>query len=809
MRIGSLRASVALALAVATPSAIPAAVVWPPGFDQETVVEGIDKPTAFVYAPDGRLFIAEKAGRVRIVSAAGELLPTPFAIVSVNTSNDRGLIGLALDPDFLANHYVYLSYTTNIVPAIPDNSLSRIHRITRMTASGDVALPASEVVLVDGIPSDTDSHAGGALRFGPDGKLYASIGDGSTYLRVTPLALRALDVDQLVGKILRLNPDGSAPEDNPFYAGPDAIRSKVWQMGLRNPFKATFRPGTGRLLVNDVGWFSWEEVDSGPPGASFGWPCYEGNAPEAGYFAAFPAFCATVPTTAPLYAYGHNSPPGDAITGGAFATGTNYPQAYAGAYFVSDYAQHFIRALTLADDDSVVSVSNFASGDDPFRPVDLAPGPDGDLQYLNIASDFTFPSGSVGRIVYVGSGNHAPRPGAAASPSSGYAPLGVAFSAAGSTDADGDPLTCRWIFGDWTRADGCEAEHQYGTDGSYLATLLVSDGQTEREAKLTITVGSLPPEAVIVEPPPYATYETGETITFSGAAQDPDEGDLPPGSLRWTVILHHNGHEHAYLDAAGAGGAFVAQQGHGVAGDIIAYEVVLTATDASGLSSVSRVVLGENRPPVAGVEADWEAGCFLPGPRLTLDGGRSGDPDDQPITYAWAQTGGPAASLAGADSENPSFAVPIVAGGATMVFRLNVDDGHEIDGASLSVRVPDLSDADGDGDPACSDCAPFDPSLSSPGEVGGLTLGPDGAAIAWDPSAGAQAYELARGTIAPPFSYNHALLAGGLIEPGFRDEASPAPGEAFYYVVWAINLCGPGSLGISSRGSSIPAAAGG
>src|SRR5439155_17759466 len=128
--------------------------------------------------------------------------------------------------------YVYLAYTTDIVPPDPINDSSRIHRITRMTANGDVAVPGSEVVLIDGIPSDIDSHAGGALRFGPDGKLYVSTGDGASYYEETAQALRAQDIDQLVGKILRVNPDGSAPADNPFYAGSDAIRWKVWQYGL-------------------------------------------------------------------------------------------------------------------------------------------------------------------------------------------------------------------------------------------------------------------------------------------------------------------------------------------------------------------------------------------------------------------------------------------------------------------------------------------------------------------------------------------------------------------------------------------------
>src|SRR5882672_9237307 len=334
------------AAALASPAG---GVSLPPDFDEEEVVAPLDRPTAFAYASDGRLFVAEKSGRIRVVSASGALLPTPFATVDVNTDNDRGLIGLTLDPDFPVTPYVYLAYTTDIVPPNPINALSRVHRITRMTANGDVVLPGSEVVLIDGIPSDTDSHAGGALRFGPDGKLYVSTGDGASYRQVTPQALRALDIDQLVGKILRVNPDGSAPPDNPFYSGPDAVRSKVWQSGLRNPFKATFRPGTGKLYINDVGWNTWEEVNVGSPGASFGWPCLEGEDPQEDYAPVFASLCASVSPVPPLYSYEHPPDLGAAITGGAFSEGSNYPLLYRDTYFVADYVLSRIQAITLTD----------------------------------------------------------------------------------------------------------------------------------------------------------------------------------------------------------------------------------------------------------------------------------------------------------------------------------------------------------------------------------------------------------------------------------------------------------------------------
>src|SRR5437867_2626769 len=551
-----------LAVGLACVGVAAGAIAVPPDFDEQIIVQGLDRPTAFAYAPDGRLFIAEKAGRIRVVTADGDLLPTPFVTVPVNTDNDRGLVGIAIDPEFLDNHYVYLAYTTNLVPSSPRNRYSRIHRITRMTANGNVAVPGSEVILVDDVPSDIDSHNGGAMRFGPDGKLYVSIGDGASYFDVDPLALRALDLDQPVGKILRINRDGSAPEDNPFYVDPTSVRSKVWQYGLRNPFKMTFRPGTGDLFINDVGWLSWEEINQAPAGANFGWPCYEGAGPQPIYFMSFNDLCSAVTPTAPLVAFSHPTE-GLAITGGAFYTGPDYPVTYHGRYFFADYGLVALNSIAFAPGGGVSTAETFADkSGDVFLPVDLVQGPDGNLQILTLASVFSYPSGAIHRIVYVGTGNHSPRASASATPDSGYAPLAVALSASGSSDPDGDPLTCRWSFGDGETADACVASHVYTAEGIFVATLSVNDGQVSQEAKTTVTVGSLPPVAAIEAPDAVDTFEEDDVIGYSGSAQDPDAGALSSENLRWTVILHHDTHEHYYQDSTGASGSFVAR-GHG------------------------------------------------------------------------------------------------------------------------------------------------------------------------------------------------------------------------------------------------------
>src|SRR5207249_8578401 len=136
------------------------------------------------------------------------------------------------------------------------------------------------------------------------------------------------------------------------------------------------------------------------------------------------------------------------------------------------------------------------------------------------------------------------------------------------------------------------------------------------------------------------TFEEDDVIGYSGSAQDPDAGALSSENLRWTVILHHDTHEHYYQDSTGASGSFVAR-GHGSTDATFSYEVVLTATDASGLADTRSVVVRQNRPPVARAGQDWTSVCDLTTARVVLDATASADPDDQPLTYTWTQIDGP------------------------------------------------------------------------------------------------------------------------------------------------------------------------
>jgi uncharacterized repeat protein (TIGR03806 family) len=358
----------------------------PDGFASTVVATDITGATAMTIAPDGRVFVCEQTGALRVVKD-DVLLPTPFVTLEVDSTWERGLIGVALDPSFPKAPYVYVCY----VAARPYPH----HRVSRFTARGERAVPGSEKVLLEGDDqrklggSITAGHQGGALHFGKDGSLYVGIGEHTN-------ESAAQRLDTLQGKLLRINPDGSIPADNPFY---DKARGKyraAWAIGLRNPFAFAVQPGTGRIFINDVGNARWEEINEGFAGANYGWPHTEG--PSAN-----PKF------RAPVYAYDHGQ--GKSITGGAFYNSPvwQFPPRYHGKYFFADYMANWIRVL---DPDDPRSAEPFAAG--LAGPVDLRVAPDGSLYVLNrnawVKDDKFRPNtGSLLRIAYA-SGSGKPLP---------------------------------------------------------------------------------------------------------------------------------------------------------------------------------------------------------------------------------------------------------------------------------------------------------------------------------------------------------------------------------------------------------------
>jgi glucose/arabinose dehydrogenase len=314
-----------------------------------------------------------------------------------------------VDPNFQTNGYVYLYYTYEHDPADPDGP--KTGQLVRVTADGDVALPGSELVLLgsvtgnprqpscedfavgaDCLPADGPAHFGGALRFASDEKLFVGTGDGANS---DETRLRAQNLDSLAGKMLRINPDGSAPADNPYFTGdPAGNRSKVWAYGLRQAFRFGLQPGTDLPFIGDVGSLYWEEINIAYPGVNLGWPCYEGPGPPVG-IGDYPVCrdllqLGPAAVTFPLYTYPRQL--GAAVTGGDFAL--TYPDPYAGAYFFGDWSRSCIAYLTVDEDNDLIDVQEFATAAD--GPVALKTGPDGEIYYL------AYTTGELRHIRWVG-----------------------------------------------------------------------------------------------------------------------------------------------------------------------------------------------------------------------------------------------------------------------------------------------------------------------------------------------------------------------------------------------------------------------
>ncbi len=566
-----------------------------PRFGAETVVTLPPfTPVGVTFAPDGRMFIWQKNGIVRVYKN-GALLGDPFIDIStqVNNYQDRGLLGFALDPDFETNGYAYLFFTYEEGSTPNDGAkTARLIRVTADPANPDVALAGSEVVLLgtvgtppcsshpagaDCIPADAVSHTVGAIHFLPDGTMLLSNGDGASFSSANANALRAQSLDSYAGKILRILPDGTAPADNPFYDGTNSIRSKVYAFGLRNPYRFTVDPATGEIYIGDVGWSSWEELNRGA-GANFGWPCYEGNDPQPSYQSAF-AECQNLlasEVTSPLYTYPHSE--GATIIGGPFYTASAYPSLYQGNLFIADFTDQWIRRVLFDAGGTLVSVEEFATGVGGIVHLEL--GPDGMLYYVDILS------GQVRRIRFNG-----PVAEATASPEFGYSPLAVNFSSAGTLNPGGGVLSYHWDFGDGTSSTEPNPGHIYTTASvtQFLVTLTVtdSDGVVSTDT-VVVTVGSVPPTATIAVPADGTTVFPGDIVNFSGSATDPDEGTLPASALSWQVLLHHNDHVHPVVATTGSGGSFTAES-HGAG--TYSYEIILTATDSSGLTDTKSVNL--------------------------------------------------------------------------------------------------------------------------------------------------------------------------------------------------------------------------
>lgn len=667
-------------LACAPLSAAPAAPhgdsSFPAHFESVELNGTLIRSCDLVFLAGGDMLIASKRGFVYYHNGTG--LQSTFVLDldhEITSTGDRGLLGLAAHPGWVpdggATSWIYLVYTVSPVPGedpvYNDNDKFAFGRLTRYrtdTVGGDVvALPGTRQVLLgnqlpdgsvpDAIATLFHSHNVGSLFFGEDGTLLMSTGEGAhanqadtggvdaggfqdfTHPKTGlkgPMAVeqdsgvfRAQDMRSLAGKILRLDPaTGLGLPSNPFYDGdPSSIASRVWALGLRNPYRAHLVPGTGSsdpalgdpgdILLGDVGWADREELDLCSGGENFQWPCFEGSAPHPLYsehdFGAnplgFPDCANPGPgvMTPPLVSWSHGSPGGlvpsgvhvdefgapqagfigGAAIGPARYTGTEYPPEYFGRYFFADYAGDWIRTLTLDGANQVVEIADF--GFDTDLVVDIEAHPiTGDIHYVTLGAVNL--DGHVHRIRY--GSNLTPVAALSATPTFGEAPLTVDFDAGDTVDPEGDPLQWSWDFGDGSpAASGETVQHTFLTEGLFTVTLTATDdGGLSDDAELLIAVGDVPPLARITSPVQGSTFVDFQTLLLDGIGTDFQGGEL---TYEWNVDLQHNTHFHPNeFQASGQSAAFLVEP-HGDPDELFYLRIQLTARSANGLEGTDHV----------------------------------------------------------------------------------------------------------------------------------------------------------------------------------------------------------------------------
>ncbi|MGH3715574.1 MAG: PQQ-dependent sugar dehydrogenase [Micromonosporaceae bacterium] len=596
-------ALVAAGLVVVGGGTSASAATLPAGFSEQTAFSGLTLPTNAEFAPDGRVFVTQKNGVVKVFDGLGDTTAAVYADLSAKVHDfwDRGMLGLAVPPDFPAgNPYVYVLYTYDApiggshptwgdaCPSPPGATADGCvvsARLSKLAAGG------AETVLINDWCAQYPSHTIGDLQFGGDGKLYVSGGDGASFnwadwgqdgnpvnpcgdppgapgTALTPPtaeggALRSQDVRTLAdptgldGALLRLDPvTGAALPDNPLYnTTTNANARRIFAYGQRNPFRFTFRPGTNEIWAGDVGWGTWEEINRvvSPTAAAvnFGWPCYEGNARQGSYDGANLNLCenlyAGAGQTAPYFTYNHGSkvvPNETCPSGGSSISGVAFHPASGG-----EYPANYRGALFFSDynRDCIWAMLPGTNGlPNPANIVTFVAGASNpvDLE-AGPGGDLFYVNiegGTIQRVRY-NPNNAPPTAVASATPNSGTAPLAVQFNATGSSDPDpGEVLAYAWDFTNdgTTDATGLTASHTYPSNGNFTAKLTVTDtlGATDTEL-VPISVGNGPPTATIDTPAAGTSWTVGDTISFTGHASDPQQGTLPANALDWQLRLYH------------------------------------------------------------------------------------------------------------------------------------------------------------------------------------------------------------------------------------------------------------------------------
>ncbi len=590
----------------------------PPGFVLEPIAGGWDSPAGLAFIDETRLLVAERDGRIFYVEDDQRHNLVIDLREETLVNGDRGMLGIAVDPSFDLNGWLYLLYVVDTNAGGDGDPLaySRLIKVrTELDAGGNLlALPGTRQHLFGdqwstGITSCHLSHTIGTMRFLSDGSLVLTSGDNAHFDATdaggidpncflegrTPIeqdvgAYRSQLDQSLCGKVLRLDPEtGWGLPGNPGYDpdDPASILSRVYARGLRNPFRLALLPGSGpreAIFIADVGWNRWEEINVARfGGENFGWPCFEGNRQQLQYQARDPfGFCPGVAAahTPPLMAWHHTAPgeigfAGNCATGLAVYRGELYPPLYHGRLFFADFGRNWLKAARLGEDLTVTNIVGF--GRDMGGPVDLVEDPaTGDLVYARLGPPGVF------RLRYVGS-NEPPSAVMTATPAWGGLPLEVAFDATQSQDPEGGTITFLWDLGDGTTSSQATLVHTFTEPQNFVAHLTVTDDEGRTGvSELVISPGNTPPRVTELGTSlPDGQYQAGVPFHVSGAAEDTEDGASITSRL--TLDLVHDHHVHPdWASAVGLDATFVTEV-HDADGDNH-FELRLRATDSRGLS---------------------------------------------------------------------------------------------------------------------------------------------------------------------------------------------------------------------------------
>jgi Ca2+-binding RTX toxin-like protein/glucose/arabinose dehydrogenase len=557
------------------------AAVDPNLFVDELVDELPAQATAGEWMPDGRLLVLGRNGVVATSDPTNGATNQVLAMTNVSNAGERGALDLALHPDFANNNQFFVYHATNAEP-------SRL-RIVRFTLDeNDATATAASYLLVwenPGPAHTTQYHIGGSLEISNDSKLLLTIGDGL-------ISTQADDLDNVFGKVIRLNLDGSIPGDNPFADGVGPNLDEIYAYGLRNPFRSWVDPLTGEHWVGDVGGNTaeraYEEIDVMAAGNFYGWPACEGplGPPKSG------PDCPNG-TTGPWYYYDHDVNGGccsnRSITMGEKYQDTKMPIEMQGAMIFGDWADNTFAWVATNPDGSAGAANNIPANADA-RPVWISVGPDGYIYYIRY-SPWPPAKHELRRIRYTGTVDNPPTLGTiTATPIAGPAPLVTTFGS-DAFDADGDPLIFAWDFGDGSTSTDSNPSHSYATAGGYSASLVVTaNGETATAPSITVQVG-LPPEVTITSPIDGSSFHAGQQLSLNASGIDAD-GPLTSASYTWTVDLLHEAHAHGVFSGQpGDTLPFdIATTGHDYRGQT-GYNITVTLTDSDGLTTTDSVAV--------------------------------------------------------------------------------------------------------------------------------------------------------------------------------------------------------------------------